>query len=416
VTVTQIDPKPVGGTDARNGSVVNLPTVDKVGFDGRMRMGRFDEKMFQGPPIDLKPGDSLLSTVSAEEGKYLPRMMRPSSKNSCPLKTAAVLTCLSGSLPADAFRPSLHGTTTDVLHLARNLKREKLPSKPIPAEAKKGRRGIEVLHKIRPASWDQTDVTIWTRVFQRPWIDVCFDGLTSPQENMPQYGREVARAVGCGALMLCTDIPAEAKEPLLVNMVQTGIDLYGALKAGWRGWPAHGGHGHGRKFLIVFAGTMLGDEKMMNVTKTFPEAGFSEDMQTVYGKCWTGAKVMYGGHVGAAGLKGKTGWGLYEDKHPKDWPAQIGENYRRCCLGHCWVGEAMAIRLLGMEKAWDHPAFLDYIDRWMNEDDSEHIKVIKEAKGWDYSAAHGRQRRTWDPLATAMYKAYRKDFGPMKWK
>jgi len=343
-------------------------------------------------------------------------MMRPSRKAKCPVKTAAVLTCLAGPAPADAFRPSLHGTTSKTVYLARNLRRKLLPSKAVPAAARKGSGGVEVLHKVNPRSWNQSDVRIWTRVFERPWLDICFDGITSPVQNMPQYGREVARAAGCGALVLCSDIDKKAKEPLLINMVQTGIDLYGALKAGWSGWPGHGGHGHGRKFLIVFAGYMLGDEKMMNVSRTFPKARFSEDMQTVYAKGWTGARVVYGGHVGKDGMKGKVGWGLYEDKHPRDWPARIGENYRRCCVGHCWVAEAMAIRMLKMEKVWAHPAFLDYVDRWMNEDDTEHVKIIKQARGWDYSADYNRQRQTWDPLATEMYKAYRKDYGPMNWQ
>jgi len=429
VTVTEIDPKPVQGPDAkspddkprddgkyaRNGSALNLPARDRMGFDSRMPLGRYDPALFEAPPFALKPGDSLVSTISVEKTHVTPRMMRPSDKCQVPVKTAAVLTCVAAKVPDDTFRPSMHDRG-NTLYLARNLRRHLLPSVKIPEAARKGQRGLDVLHKVRPASWDHTDPAIWTRVFERPWIDVCFDGLSSPVENMPQYGREISRAVGSGALLLCTDIKAEEKEPLLVNMVQVGIDLWGAVRAGHHGWPAHGGHGHGRKLLIVFAGYMLNNTDMMNPYRKHPEARFSEDQQTVYGKCWTGARVMYGGHVGKDGLKGKTGWGLYENLHPKDWPAQIGESYRRCCVSHCWIAEAMAIRLLKMEKAWNHPAFLDYCDRWMNEDDAEHLKTIKEAKDWDFSQEWNRQRQAWDPFAQVMYETYRRQCGPMNWK
>jgi hypothetical protein len=429
VTVVKITPEPIQGPEAkgdgdrdrkdglyaRNGSELNLPARDKVGFDSRQPLGRYDPKLFAKPPFEMKPGDSLVSTISVEKAKVAKRMMRPGSVASCPNRTAAVLTCLAAPAPKDAFRPSLHDKTNK-LYLARNLRRELLPSVKIPEAAKKGRRGVDVLHKVRAGSWDQTDASIWIRVFQRPWIDVSFDGLTSPVENMPQYGREIARAAGSGALLLCCDIPKKDKEKLLINMVQTGIDLWGAVQDGHHGWPAHGGHGHGRKLLIVLAGFMLNDADMMSPKRKYPNVKFSEDMQTVYGKCWTGARVMYGGHVGAGGLKGKVGWGLYEDKHPKDWPAKIGESYRRCCLGHCWVAEAMAIRFLKMETVWNHPAFLDYIDRWMNEDDAEHVKTINKAKGWDFSAAYLRQGSSWDVFATEMYRTYRPQFGPMNWQ
>jgi len=52
----------------------------------------------------------------------------------------------------------------------------------------------------------------------------------------------------------------------------------------------------------------------------------------------------------------------------------------------------------------------------MNEDDSKHVAIIKEAKGWDFSTSYQRQRQAWDPLAEEMYKAHRKDYGPMNWQ
>jgi hypothetical protein len=72
-----------------------------------------------------------------------------------------------------------------------------------------------------------------------------------------------------------------------------------------------------------------------------------------------------------------------------------------------WVGQALAARLLHAEKAWDHDAFFDYVDRWMTEDDTQHLEEIKKAKGWDYSMSWARQRQTWDPFVEAMWAKYR---------
>ena len=64
---------------------------------------------------------------------------------------------------------------------------------------------------------------------------------------MPDYAREIARAVGNAGLLLSLDLPPEQKEPLLVYLTQYGIDLWGLVQAGHPGWPAHGGHGAARR-------------------------------------------------------------------------------------------------------------------------------------------------------------------------
>ena len=66
----------------------------------------------------------------------------------------------------------------------------------------------------------------------------------------------------------------------------------------------------------------------------------------------------------------------------------------RCCTSIAWVGEALAARILHAEKAWDHEAFFDYMDRWMTEDDTKAVAEIKKARGQDYSADWERQGQT----------------------
>jgi len=78
------------------------------------------------------------------------------------------------------------------------------------------------------------------------------------------------------------------------------------------------------------------------------------------------------------------------------------------------VGQALALRILHAEKLWNHDAFFDYVDRWMTEDDSQHIKEIKEARGKDYAAAWARQRQAWDPFVNAMWAKHRRNLPPAR--
>jgi hypothetical protein len=365
----------------RNGSVLNLPpTNNKSGFDSRVSYNRYDPDLRVSPPIHMKPGDSLISTISVDKVGTRGRILRQNDKTVSPVRTASILTCLEGPVPPDAFRPS-YCDTSNKIYLSRNLKRALLLN----------------LKKV-----SQTPRLLdFERYFRRPWIDTLQFGFDFPIEYMPDYGRELTRLVSMAALLLMLDYPAEEKEPLLIYFINYGIDLYGAVRAGHPGWRAHGGHGNGRKLPILFAGILLEDSKMQN-----PKAKFSEDMQTMYGKGWTGAIALYAGHVGKYGFPNKSGWGAYEHLHPKDWPSTIGESYRRCCTSVAWVGEALAARLIGAENVWNHPAFFDYVERWMAEDDSEFLDIIEKSSGKSFHAKWARQGQAWDHFVENMWEAY----------
>src|SRR5574340_742712 len=239
-------------------------------------------------------------------------------------------------------------------------------------------------------------------------LDVCFFGFDAPIAYMPHYARELSRAAGIASLLLMLDFSKEEKEKLLVNFVQRGIDLWGIVEAGYPGWPAHGGHGSGRKWPLVFAGIMLGDADMQSPYRKHPDLQFGEDMQTIYGHGWQGATALYGGHQGPAGEKtGGPGWGAYEHLPPREWKSMMNESYRRCCTSLAWVGEALAIRLLDAQRIWDHDAFFDYVDRWMTEDDTAAIAEIKAQTCADFSADYARQGQAWDPFVNEMWAAYR---------
>ncbi|HLV32329.1 MAG TPA: hypothetical protein VKY57_12235 [Chitinispirillaceae bacterium] len=399
VTVTSITPAPANN---RNGSVVNPPILQRSGYDDRVDGDRFKEDLRSYPPIQLIPGDQLLSSVSVtdDEHKNLHRWLRErtSDRTVSPVYSISILTCLEKPVSEDAFRPS-YGDPEKKIYYGSDINRKLLPK-------------LEAVASLR-------DIDEFAEHFRRPWVDICQFSFDAPIGYMPDYGREIARAVGMASLMLMVeDYPEESREKLMTGLIQYGIDLWGMVKGGRSGWSAHGGHGSGRKWSIMFAGIMLGDEQMASPTVANPELKFGEDMQTAYDDCWTGADVVYTGHQGlwnGEPVSSTPSWGPYEHLHPTVWYStfdghhqwNIGENYRRCCTSIAWVGQALAARLMGAVDLWSHDPFFDYVDRWMFEDDSEQMKAFGEA-GLNYSANWQRQGQAWDTFVNQMWEMYRK--------
>src|ERR1035438_10258107 len=77
VTIIAISPAPTTRSPYMNGSVVNLPTSNgKSGFDSRLNDGSdeswwFDASLRAYPPITLKPGDTLVSSISPADVEVL---------------------------------------------------------------------------------------------------------------------------------------------------------------------------------------------------------------------------------------------------------------------------------------------------------------------------------------------------------
>jgi hypothetical protein len=386
-----------GGKYVRNGSMLNPPARDEVAYDTGI-MNYCNPALVAVPPIQMKPGDCLVSTISLKAGEKskFPFQSEGSREHGddSPIKTAAVLTCLPAQPPADAFRPS-YGDREQKIYLARNLRRNLLKRLPPPSNT--------------------PSVAMWIRVFERPWINTCFFGFEQPMENMPHYGQWVGQAQSIAGLMLMLDINPESKERLLINMTQVGIDYWGLVRNGHPGWQGWGGHGSGRKFPIVLAGILLGDDEMATPTKTFPKVEFGEDNQTMYGQGWTGAKALFAGHSGIQSATGKPErpkWGPYEHLTPDKWTKDnfTSECYRRANTSGVWVGEALAIRMLHAETQWNHDAFLDYVDRWMTENDDAAGREITKYwpdLGLDERDRWNHQGYTWDPFVKTMWNSYR---------
>src|SRR5271154_2867370 len=267
VTVTTISPAPTTASPYENGSLKNLPTANsKSGFDSRLNDGTdeswwFDATLRSYPPISLKPGDSLVSSISLATIHSVPEVMRASDKSASPVASVSVLTVLAAAPSADAFRPSYCDRSQTIYH-ANALQRNLLPSLAPPNPA-----GTPTLAQFET-------------YYRRPWIDTNAFLFDAPADYMPSYGQHIAFADLVCRLLLALNFPEDQKVNLTNYFVQYGIDLYGCVQTGY-GWPAFGGHRSGRKLPIVFAGILLNNDGMKNVSTTFPNQ-FGEDMQAFY--------------------------------------------------------------------------------------------------------------------------------------
>src|ERR1022692_1406684 len=133
VTITAIAPAPTTSSPYENGSVLDLPTANsKSGFDSRLNDGTdeswwFDAKLRSYPPISLKPGDAIASSIRLATIHSVPEVMRASDMSVSPVAFVSVLTVLSAPPSSDAFRPSYCDRSQTIYH-ADSLQRNLLPS------------------------------------------------------------------------------------------------------------------------------------------------------------------------------------------------------------------------------------------------------------------------------------------------
>jgi len=426
VQVVSVDPAPEPG---RNGSEINPkagpPPGWKQGYDDRGHPSfatTYDETKRVIYPLELQPGQSLVSTASlANIGDKTDDTIDGYARG--PLRTAAVLTCLGEVPPADAFRPAFVGEEKKIWTLS-DVKRDLLPRLPPPPGARPA--GMK---EVVQAQWEKApvdmrifnslvlfpDVATQERYLERIWLDYVGSapsGQLHPIENMPSYGREITNLISTVGLMLLLDDPQGENENLLRLYIQKGIDYWGVAQSNPGTWIADGGISSGRKWPVIFAGLMLGEPEMANVKATS-----AEDEQTYYGQGYSGAKTLWKIHPRAPIQ--------HEELPPERWKDDppfkgINNGWRseayRGLNGPTWTGQALAARLMGAKPFWNHDAFFDYVDRWVQEA-PEGMLVQPEnattAEPLDPAALQNLVRREYQPFPSdfvrLMWETYRAD-------
>jgi len=354
VTIVRVDPAPTD-SPARNGSMVN-PVPGTQGYDDRI--GFYDKTARVRFPLKLGPNSSLVSTISLDAEDYNGGVKdlrgKTISSAHVKLRTAAVLTVLAKELAEESLRPPYCGNEKP-LYETRVLNWQLLPDlEPVAATPK-------------------PDYHL--RAFERVWLTHIRDWqcrLLHPSENMPNYYRDISQLYSEAAILVSTRIRPEARVLLVARLLQNGVDQYGVVTHGY-------GDSAVNKFPILFAGVMLdAPEIYYTFLAHASRTPFREDWQTYYpkdaqsqiqstkvpkGQGWTGAKVLWRQDPGDM---------EHEHLHPSEWylvPSGGGgkrETYRHGTTSKTWVGMALIAKLMNLELLWDHPAFFDYVDRWMD--------------------------------------------------
>jgi hypothetical protein len=311
------------------------------------------------------------------------------------IDTFAVLTVVASPPPAESFRPPYSGTDKVARFTFNDVDTSLLPT----------------LSSVgSPPSF-----TTLESMIRRPYIDF-FPGwklgdVLSNNHNGYHYGRDLSVMMGAVALKLSCNYSLEQKRPLLVYMIQRGIDLYGiytdyANNNRTFPWGADGGHKSGRKLPVLFAGVMLDDQDMKGFG-TIPEriqeddqtfhvsqtsvdgttSGMTEQMKTdvqsndidVWNQFvsdyptissltgdWRTDPRAGGYHPYFSDNIGMPEWsgGDRDNNLPYNYNRYWGHPYR-VLNGASWGGYALAARILIGASLWNHDAFFDYVHRYM---------------------------------------------------
>ncbi|MFP4112507.1 MAG: hypothetical protein ACLFUO_05910, partial [Candidatus Woesearchaeota archaeon] len=424
VNIVDIDPFP---ENRRHGSMINPGLV--IDSDGTRVLQAYDDRIgwyapeegrpdaLKVPPFTLSVDESLVSTISlsdsdpevyydAVQDRYeVPDLFGNGARLSkVNLKTAAVLTCLGLHPTEISFRPPY----------ADNLK----PIIPV------SQADLSKLPDLEPPTGIQLpNIDDLERLYLRPWlqhIPSSAGELLHPIQNMPQYHDTIMDYYRDSVLMTLLDVD---KETMVLNMIQNGLDAGYMIQ-------------HGRcaismgKTPIVIAGYLLDHPHVRDVfTDGRNMHDFKEDYMTYYvdDAQTTIFSSIYDNSVGEtfpgdasigndyqpekmALWRQRSGDMEHEHLHPSEWhltqdgndPGGIKRESYRNVNSPSWMGIGLSMSILGLEEQWNHPAYFDYTDRWLNQDFSPFISEAQET----YPDYHSSQGSIESDFAAAMYDLY----------
>lgn len=391
-----------------HGSMLNpLPTSDRKQGYGQCA-GTYDASLNVAyqinseNPLVVYGNSSLVSTIS-----FTPENPAPNTSIKTGIKTAAVLTILDTAAPSGSFRPGYCGAQKTVKY-------------------NKSQLNYSLLKNLLPVA-GTPPLSYVEKLFEKPWIDhvpTWVGRYSHPYDSMPEYGRDLGRDISIGALMLHLNFTQKEKETLLIRYVQLGIDLYSIIEnGGGNNWAADGGHAGGRKWPILFAGLMLNDPDMKAIGKKSGDylyingfgpgnppsdyIHFGEDDQTFYvtqldvnatnSIQWKPdsrdiEKIPY-----TSNDLGLPEWGIRHHSNPNYSNKWLPTEYRGVA-GPVFHGPALAALFMDAKSIWNHDAYFDYTDRYM-----QFTSSTGEYAGW---------WRSLSVFTANMWDAYRNDYGP----
>lgn len=356
VEITSISPaSEITSGRTINGTMVNPPVSTVQGYDSHPRDMSYDNLLNVDPgntgiSLVVAPGTSIIKSISmaADEGRPI-------------IGDAVVLTVLDQAPPPNAFRPPYTGV-----------------DKSIPATLDDV--DFSVLGRY-PKLGNEPDIEVVADRYQRVWLEHCTEWVQRdihPENNMPAYGRDIARSLADGLILLQLNYANEEKQTLLIRLVQYGIDLYGVARNGGV-WYNNGGHNLGRKMSLLLAAMTLHNSEMLAYGDKEQHFIFQDDQQHFYvsqaevdrthcvgcnvcSDCWDPDSRAEAIAYETADI-GTAEWGIRHADRPKADNANWGATYRSV-NGYAQTMQIFAARLMGVSEQWNWPPVFDYADRF----------------------------------------------------
>jgi hypothetical protein len=170
---------------------------------------------------------------------------------------------------------------------------------------------------------------------------------------------------------MLSDSPSE-KRPLLLNLVQYGIDISAFIRTG-NYFPSSGGHGNGRKIVMALAALFLDDQQLIDLVSVRDVVKFSEDGGFIIG---AGGVPIFG-HDQSTSLEA-TYWNIVVDYNAAG-SRVVADPYRFIDGGHrpltsyqqlCFgpeKGAALSLILFPeLRQLWNNDDFIRYVDRMVS--------------------------------------------------
>ncbi|WP_269540713.1 hypothetical protein [Cerasicoccus fimbriatus] len=339
VTITDITPKTENN---QNGSMINPGLNGAQGFDDRIQRSTYEPALNIATqlPYAVTEPSSILSSIS---------LVPDTTRDNPQMDTIAILTVLNEAPPQGSFRPPYQGTDKSIPGNVSTLDFDKLGKYP------------SAEYADMPSKLATT--------FERPYIELNLSWTgryMHPKNNQPPYGREIAQRLGHGLLALQIDAPDNEKRELLIDLVQVGVDIYGAARLGGK-WSADGGHNQGRKLPLILAGVMLQNPDILQYADGEVFTIFQEDQQTFYVTQEDvdrprkqprndGRPRMEPYTVEMIGMPE---WGIRHYNEPEKSGSNWNATYRQVS-GAPTTTHVLAAKLMGVEEIWNWPAIFDY--------------------------------------------------------
>lgn len=351
VIITKITPESavVSGRTI-NGTMLNPENSTVQGYDSESRDMTYSAALnvdpgILGSSLTVAPGSSLIKSISMESDAGRPI-----------IQDAVVLTVLASSPPANAFRPPYTGADKSIIATTDDI-------------------NLNALGRFQRLG-GEPDIISYASKFERVWLEHDTQYTQRdihPKNNMPAYGRDIADMSGKGLVLLQLDYPNNEKMPLLIGMLQYGIDIYGVARTG-ASWKNNGGHNLGRKMPLLLAGKVFNNADMLKYADAAQNFIFQDDHQHFYvsqtevdmtaSSAWDPDDRNEIAPYTSADI-GMPEWGIRHFDKPhldnRAWSA----TYRNV-NGFAQSYHVFAARLMGVMDDWNWTPTFDYIDRWYN--------------------------------------------------